>query len=270
MTVELLHFQPESRRSTLLFNGLTKTAPAAGIALRSELRHFRGGSDLLLLWGPGAPDRFPPMRQQLDAGRRVVAFDLSYWHRDTKARVSIDAPHPQAWLLKKDWPETRLQADNLVIADRWKATGPIVVAGIGRKARVQYGGAVLAWEAQLIEACRARWPQRRLIYRRKHPDAPVPSNVPASSAGTMDDALSGASLLITWHSNAAVDAIRLGIPVICKDGAAAAVYPSTLGPDDPQPIPTTLRDRVLANLAWFQWGLHELAGFWHWLRELLA
>ena len=43
----------------------------------------------------------------------------------------------------------------------------------------------------------------------------------------IDQALTGCSLVVTWHSNVAVDAIRMGIPVVCRDGAAAAVCPSS-------------------------------------------
>jgi hypothetical protein len=52
----------------------------------------------------------------------------------------------------------------------------------------------------------------------------------------IEHVLAGASLVVTWHSNVAVDAIRLGIPVICREGAAAAVCPSELGADDPRPL----------------------------------
>jgi hypothetical protein len=86
----------------------------------------------------------------------------------------------------------------------------------------------------------------------------------------IDQALAGASLVVTWHSNVAVDAIRLGLPVICRDGAAAAVCPSDFRTTDPQPLPASVRDRFLANLAWFQWSNSEAAAFWPWAQEMLS
>jgi hypothetical protein len=81
--------------------------------------------------------------------------------------------------------------------------------------------------------------------------------------------LAGSSLLVTWHSNVAVDAIRMGIPVVCREGAAAAVCPSEL-PETIAPMADDVRDRFLANLAWFQWRPDEAPEFWRWVPEVLA
>jgi len=96
------------------------------------------------------------MRRQLAAGGHVLAWDLAYWDRQRKVRVSIDAAHPQAWVLTHDWPADRLTADHLVVDDVWNPDGPVILAGIGEKARVQYGSAVATWEAVMTNACRRR------------------------------------------------------------------------------------------------------------------
>lgn len=271
MRVELLTFSPQSERTSAVFAALQRSAQASGVELEKR-ETYRGGSDLLMLWGPGAPDRFEPMRQQVTAGHHVACFDLAYWQRDAKVRVSIDAAHPQRWVMARDWPVTRLEADQVPMADAWKPDGPVIVAGIGRKARVQYGGAQIAeWEAEMIRACRLRWPQKPVLYRRKQADAPVPAGVTLASDGPIERVLAGASLVITWHSNVAVDAIRLGIPAVCCDGAAAAVCPSTLE-GDLTPLDVGIRNRFLANLAWFQWGATpaEAQGCWTFLQALLS
>jgi hypothetical protein len=122
----------------------------------------------------------------------------------------------------------------------------------------------------MIRACEERWPARRVLYRRKQFDAPIPPGVPLAGMGPIDDLLLGASLVITWHSNVAVDAIRMGIPAVCRDGAAAAVCPSQL-PVEPVPLPIEVRDRFLSNLAWFQWNpATESKAMWTWLQELLS
>lgn len=270
MTVELLRFDPQSARTRIFFAALAKCAAKAGITV-TDTSTYGGLADLLLLWGPGAPNRHEPMRQQLAAGGHVVCADLAYWQRDQKVRLSIDGPHPQHWVMRRDWPAARVQSDGIAVDNRWVPTGPILVAGIGRKARVQYGDAVDRWEAAMITACRRRWPDRLVQYRRKQIDASVPIDVPVTVGDQpIDQALAGRSLLITWHSNVAVDAIRMGIPVVCQDGAAAAVCPSTLPEVEPAPLPTRVRDRFLANLAWFQWGATEAPACWRFLQELLA
>lgn len=270
LAVEVLRCEPQSDRASAMLAALERSAVSSGFDVTATSR-YHGESPWLVLWGPGAPDRAAVLKRHVDQGGRVFALDLPYWQRNLKTRVSIDAAHPQAWVLAKDWPASRLKADQVVVADYWRPTGPIVIAGLGRKARVQYGAdTVRAWEDSMIAQCRARWPERKILYRRKQADAPYPQGVTLASDAPIDRILTGTSLVITWHSNVAVDAIRLGVPVICRDGAAAAVYPSALGAADPVPIATSLRDRFLANLAWFQWTPKEAAGCWQFLRELLA
>jgi hypothetical protein len=264
--VELLHVQPETPRTAEVLGALAEAAGAVGLTVHPT-REYRGHADWLLVWGPGEPSRAKAMRRQVAAGGRAIALDLAYWHRDRKFRVSVDAPHPQSWVMAREWPATRFQQEPTpVVANRWNPKGPVMVAGIGRKASIQYGQAVLDWEAAMIRACAPR----AVRYRPKQAGAPMPAGVKTVVAGgSIDDVLAGASLLITWHSNVAVDAIRMGIPVVCRDGAAAAVCPSELTAD-PQPLPTATRDRFLANLAWFQWDPSEAAACWRFLLELLA
>lgn len=269
LTIELLSFASASQRSLAVQRALQVGAPAPTVRVQLTTS-YQGRSDVLLLWGPGGPDRFEPMAAQLAKGGHALALDLSYWQREKKFRVSIDAAHPQQWVMRRDWPASRLTADRIALTNRWKETGPVIVAGIGRKARVQYGDAVERWEAQMMGAVAKRWPGRRILYRRKQADAPVPTGANVASNVPIEQLLVGASLVLTWHSNVAVDAIRMGIPVICQDGAAAAVCPSTFGEEDPQPLATDLRARFLQNLAWFQWAPSEAREFWRWVPEVLA
>jgi hypothetical protein len=267
MVVEFLLFDPVSSRGSTMFEALTDTAQGHTCV---TTRAYSGTSDLLMLWGPGAPNRFHAMRAHLDRGKHLVAWDLAYWQRDNKVRCSIDGAHPSAWVMRREWPQDRLLHDGVSVYDRWQPDGPILVAGLGQKARVQYGASIVdAWEASMIAACRARY-SNRVLYRSKNGGA-VPAGVDRAQSGQIDDALSGASLVVTWHSNVAVDAMRLGIPVICRDGAAAAVYPSELpSTGRPAPLDHGLRAKFLANLAWFQWAPDEAETCWGFLNGLLT
>ena len=265
-SAEFLTFEKSSSRAAQIFGALMTAAP--DIRMKHSY-HYTGDSDLLVVWGAGSPLRWPALERQRSMGKHWVAFDLAYWHRDVKVRLSIDAPHPQAWVMAREWPAHRWQADRVPVSDAWDPSGPVIVAGLGDKARVQYGaGVVDRWEGEMIRQSQARG--RRVLYRPKAAHSPVPAGLSAV-IGSIDAALRGASLVCTLHSNVAVDAIRLGIPVVCQDGAAAAVCPSTI-PADLRPLAPSVRDRFLANLAWFQWGFtpDEARGCWAFLRELLA
>lgn len=269
--IELLHAQPETSRAQQALDALAGAAARAGARVRVTTR-YAGAAPWLLLWGPGAPDRIEAIRSHVAAGGRVIALDLAYWSRTVKARLSFDGPHPQAFVMQTDRSPARWQADPAPIANRWDPAGPVVVAGLGRKARVQYGAATLAWEAEMIRLVQCDG--RTVLYRRKTADAAFPevargSLVPDNR--TIEQVLAGASLLLTWHSNVAVDAIRLGIPVVCVDGAAAAVCPSTLSPGIPEPLDEGLRARFLQNLAWFQWApATEGSACWRFISQVLA
>jgi hypothetical protein len=268
-SVEMLRFDPMSTRTRQIFDALAAAAGALGIPL-SVTDRYRGTEDVLLLWGAGDPARFEPIRRQLASGGHCLAWDLSYWDRARKARVSFDGPHPQQWVMVRDWPADRFAADRVTVEDAWDPQGPILVAGIGPKATTEYGqDVVLGWERAQIARCLARW-DRPIRYRYKKARGLAPLGTVLDTSGSIDDALRGASLVITWHSNVAVDAIRLGIPVVCREGAAAAVCPSDVS-ETHRPLPVDIRDRFLANLAWFQWDVRtEAAACWRWVREMLA
>ena len=267
MTAEALHFPVQSHRAVNILNAFQQAAPTVNVRVRRTTQ-YAGGSQALLLWGPGAPDRREPIRQQLAAGGHAVVFDLAYWQRDHKFRVSIDAPHPQAWVMRRTLSDSRLLADGVKPSSAWDKNGPVIVAGIGDKAGVQYGSdTVRTWERAMI--ARVQADGRRVIYRPKKAGGHAPGGVTISAGGHVDTILRGASAVVTWHSNVAVDAIRLGIPAICRDGAAAAICPSEWDPTL-QPIDESARRQFLANLAWFQWMPTEAKACWRWLLEVLA
>lgn len=259
-SVELVQWQPETSRAAASLHALRLAASEAGVNLRTTAQ-YEGASEWLLLWGPGAPERASTMRQHVAAGGHAIALDLAYWSRDRKVRVSIDAAHPQAWVMRHQLSRQRFLADPAPTSDAWDPDGPILVAGIGQKAKVQYGSIVDEWEAQMSAECVRRY-GRGVHYR------PKPKTM--QEINSIGLTLSGCSLVVTWHSNVAVDAIRLGIPVVCRDGAAAAVCASVL-PEKPQPLAVEQRDKFLSNLAWFQWALPgEGPACWRWLCETLS
>lgn len=269
IAVELVRFQPENPRGSAMFRALSAAATAAGVEI-VETPAYTGCANWLMVWGPGHPARLEAMKAHVSKGGHYIGWDLAYWDRSRKLRVTFDAPHPQALAMRLALSADRFVGDGIVLTNEWNPDGPIVIAGLGPKALVQYGErAIVEWEADMMRACLARW-SKPVIYRPKKDENVAPAwATRVSRGGSIEDALRGASLVITWHSNVAVDAIRMGIPVVCRDGAAAAVCRSTVD-DRPLPLAIDVRDRFLANLAWFQWSPKEAAAFWRFAQEMLS
>lgn len=274
LRVEILLDGGVAERGRVMLHALAGTASRVGVDVRMSPIYL-GDSEWLILYGIGAPGRQEIARRHRDAGGRVIAWDLGYWGREksseqARQRVTIDAPHPQAWVMRRDWPAERFERLLVSRAPLGDPAGPVVIAGMGPKSCVQYRCAPLDWPKAAMEIAARRWPERKIIYRPKKPSDPVPAGVPVRSGGEIQDVLAGASLVLTNHSNVAVDALCVGIPALVKDGAAAAICGR---PADGAAVMPELEilERFLRNLAWFQWSpVEALAGdVWPFLRELI-
>lgn len=248
-----------------LLQALAKTAEA-------KLCEVPRKGSTLLLYGLGGPDRYQLGLNHVAMGGRLVAWDLGYWDRkgeQRKLRASIDGLHCPDYILRgptpcaSRWDEAGLQMENAGDPD-----GPIVLVGNGPKSNVI--GAE-GWAAAKSREIAKRFPGRRVVYRPK-PKRPIEPMVICHSVdqGPIDELLRTASLVVCRHSNVAVDACRLGVPVVCENGAAAAIYPHALKDHAWQPD-EALRREFLVRLAWWQWSEHEAADglVWPWLSGVL-
>jgi hypothetical protein len=83
------------------------------------------------------------------------------------------------------------------------------------------------------------------------------------SEGSLEGALAGAALCVTWNSNSATEAVMAGVPAITFDIGAPA-YPVT--GHDLEEIARPDRLPWARRLAWCQWTLDEIAGGEPWAR----
>lgn len=247
---------------------LAGSASAHGIDARVMRRYEPRSGSVLVLYGLGGRDRLPHAQTH----GRYVALDAGYWDRktsDRRYRVSIDGFHCPDRIMRGEFPGAqRWRESGLAITSRSHPDGDIVLVGNGPKS-----GAVGAtgWAAEKSREIRKAFPKRRIVYRpKRHFIEPHIECDGVAREETIEKVLELASLVVCRHSNVAVDACRMGIPVVCEDGAGAAIYPATLEDAGNQPNEAT-RIEFLQRLAWWQWSESEIrrGDIWPWLVKQL-
>jgi hypothetical protein len=178
-------------------------------------------------------------------------------------RVSIGGFHPKNVMEGMFHGKHRWERAGLTITQA-KCKGTIMLVGNGPKS-VAVGAD--RWSLKKSRELKEVFPDRRVSYRPK-PNRPNERSVLCDeiSRGTIEQALARTSLVVCRHSNVAVDACRMGVPVVCDDGAAAAIYPKLLADYQNQPDALT-RLEFLQRLAWWQWTPTEIESgeAWKWL-----
>lgn len=228
---------------------------------------YQGDCDLMMTYGIGHAVRRPWFFKHVETGRYAIAWDIGYWHRRGKGRamrVTINADHPQLWLVDAEEPPERFDSYGFKLRDDYNPNGPIVLVGMGPKANTVLHQKTATWEREALKRIRQIYPSKEVIYRpKKLNDTTELPDTTRMSGMPIEVVLEGASLVVCRHSNVAVDACFAGIPVVCEDGAAAALYDNDMG-NPVMPTPEQ-RLRFLRNLAWWQWKPEEAAEAWEFL-----
>jgi hypothetical protein len=180
-------------------------------------------------------------------------------------RCTLNGDHPPGYI--REEPSDRWDAQGIPLREDFNPNGPIVLVGMGRKAAELHAGRVLAWETKALQQIRATYPGRRVLFRPKRAQGPILPGVPAAKGGPISEVLKGASLVVCRHSNVAVDACIAGIPVVCEDGAARALYGNDL--KNPIAPDRAARERFMRGLAFWNWKPCEAGQAWTYLLSRL-
>jgi len=133
------------------------------------------------------------------------------------SRVSINAPHPLAYMMRRDRPGARFKRLGLKMARCQRLTGGhILFCGSSAKYHEFHRLAEPTRYAEKVLTTLRKFTDRSFLYRPK-PSADLPAiSIASFSPGSQSilDALRGAHCLVTHGSSAAVDAIFAGVPVI--------------------------------------------------------
>lgn len=238
-----------SVKARRILDAMCRAAANQGVAI-IKTRKYTGDHPWYMTWGLGHPERRLWTNAHTANGGHVIAFDLGYWDRENKFRLTIDADHATA--LVRDMPHTRM--DGITFRDDYNPNGHIVIVGLGKKSRGVYPGSI-DWESRAIQRAQEAYPGRPVVVRHKGLMTPI------------EPVIAGASLVVCRHSNVALDACIAGVPVVCEDGIASTLY----GSDIRNPLKPTLEQRrqLIANAGWWQWAPSEAGQAWQFIRSVL-
>lgn len=147
-----------------------------------------------------------------------------------------------------DCPSDRFDALGLTVAPRGgDPKGYVLVCGQvpGDAAHGMDANAYISWLRETIK----QYPDA--VYR-PHPRGGVSLHGVTSQTASLEDALAGARLVVTWNSNVGHDALLAGVPVVAHGPAA---YAELAGETLPS---VEARREYFHRLAYGQWTLAEM------------
>lgn len=166
-------------------------------------------------------------------GSKYIYIDLGYWNRKQYRsdyngfhKCVLNARHPTKYF-QRNRDNRRITIDTPRIqswAKRHK-NGHIVLAGMSAKGSASLGFQPMEWERRIVEKLH-RITKRPIVYR------PKPSwrgfteiNGTQISLDTqpISEILIDAHALVTYYSNASIDALAAGVPIYTVEGIAKVV-----------------------------------------------
>lgn len=213
------------------------------------------------------------------AGIQVIYFDKGYVRqRQEYWRVSVNAHNPTARLAVLDQPADRFRALALKLRP-WRREGAqVVVAGSSAKYHAFHGLSDPTMFATRLAKQIGKWTGGREIIYRPKPSwrgaTPIDGTTYSGGDRSIEQELAGAHALVTHGSNSCFEAMLMGIPTIVLGDAVARPISSTDLDEIEEPYIAEDggRERLLANLAYFQWTLPEFGRgeAWEFLRSEVA
>lgn len=241
----------------------------------AKSRQYDSLTDLVMFYGYSKVLRDVGEEYKARGGKYVV-WDLGYWARKDEHdpmqgyhRFAVNVYHPTGFEVAGTYRDDRLGLLPKVKGNLWDQKGHILLAGMSEKSAGVYGLGPEEWER--FAAIRLLKITRRPIVYRPKPSWLHSGQIPGakkSDPGTsLKDDLTGCALVVTHHSNVAMDALRYGIPVHCVTGPWVGFstpirdYGGSLSVlEPPEPL---LVQKLLCALSYHQWHTKEMrSGAW--------
>lgn len=243
--------------------------------VKSALAYTTPESDVAVFYGL-AGKLANVLRDYPKAGRPAAYVDLGYWGRKDGGRfagyhkIAVNSRHPTAYFQNRSHDASRAEVFGLEPAPWSQGGRHILIAGMGPKGAHADGFPPLGWERKAMAEIR-KHTDRPVIYRPK-PNWPGPPQLDgarmAPHGQSLEAALVNCHAVVAHHSNAAIEAITLGVPAFVVEGAALPMACADLSRIETPARPDGRR-QWLNDLAWTQWSIPEQASgaAWNYLKE---
>lgn len=198
-----------------------------------------------------------------------VYYDKGYFSRAWKAkhpqayvRFSVNRFQPIEYLMHLDCPDDRWKDLKIELKPRQQYGENVVFAGCTQAMADWYNFDISEY-AHIILSEVQKHTKKPVVYRPKKsltPPKPIPGTIYSHYERKIQVEIQQSSVVITFSSNAAVDALINGVPAITLGPSIAyPVTPHDLNCVDDTPYPEGhLLKKWLYNLAYCQWRFDEM------------
>jgi hypothetical protein len=264
--------------------GVRKHGDSIRTVLTADLEGPDDWSDVVMYVGVKGFSRLIN-QTYLAAGKHVIIIDKGHMGGPTMPRshfyrVSVDSFQPLPYFQKMPRPDDRLRTLGIHFQPYRTKGEHVIIAGGSLKYAMWHQmndrdgmDPATAWARDVVKKLEKRT-SRQMIYRPKPSWAaavPVEGTTFSGPKESIQDVLRHAWALVTYGSNAAVDAAIAGIPaVVLGDGIAYPIASHSWEEIESPRIPTDKeRYQWAADVAYCQWTLKEFENgtAWFVMRE---
>jgi hypothetical protein len=217
-------------------------AAGSGLSIAEDGAPYAGGG-----WaGFGSPHTWGSLRHARKNGDAWIYGDHGYFHRGTYYRITRNA-------FQHDGCGEARREPGVTIAPWRKRGAHVLVCPPDDKIAALMGFDHHAWRHDVLARLAENTDRMVIVRPRAH-----------EQVRPLEADLADAWALVTWGSNAAVEAVLVGVPVFCTGDCSASI----MGRSDPINIEYPLypddRYEWAATLAANQWTLDEIASGMAW------
>ncbi len=269
-SLSVIIYKGDSRRAHAICESMVSGITRAGDRVLKVIPadKYTGivGADVAVFYGL-KDNLMKVYRDYTKARKKTILVDLGYWGRTDGGRLKgyhrivANSLHPNYYFQMFKHSSDRFNKFKIEIKPRDKTGKHVLLAGMSEKAAWVYGLKPLQYERYLINEIR-KYTDAPIIYRPKPSwkDAkPIPGTIYSPPTDSIEKALLESYLVVSHHSNVAIDAILHGKScIVSGHGVGMSVSSPFSNIKDPYFPYEEKRHQWLYDIAYTQWSVKEI------------